>query len=96
MDGEQYNLIFNAVGKRKAKLRLENALTKNGKHITVDDGSPKLHISDLKFLNELIGKGQIKAVIDRIVSLDEIVDAHRYVDKGHKKGNVIIVINHKQ
>lgn len=96
LDGEQYNLIFNAVGKRKAKLRLENALTKNGKHITVDDGSPKLHISDLKFLNELIGKGQIKAVIDRIVSLDEIVDAHRYVDKGHKKGNVIIVINHKQ
>ena len=92
--GELYNLIFNAVGKKKIKLQCKRALTKNGKHITVDDGSPKHHIGDLFLLNELIEKGQIKAVIDRCYPLEQIVEAHRYVDKGHKKGNVIITVKH--
>jgi NADPH:quinone reductase-like Zn-dependent oxidoreductase len=90
--GEFYDLIFNAVGKKKVKLRCEQALVKNGKYITVDDGSPKLCIEDLFFLNELIAKGQIKAVIDRCYPLEQIVEAHRYVDKGHKKGNVMISV----
>lgn len=89
---ELYDLIFNAVGKKKIKLHCEKALTQNGKHITVDDGSPTLHIEDLILLNELIEKGQIKAVIDRCYPLEQIVEAHRYVDKGHKKGNVIITV----
>ena len=92
--GEKYDLIFNAVGKKKAKLQCENALTKNGKHITVDDGSPKNDIEELVLLNKLAEKGQIKAVIDRIYPLEQIVEAHRYVDQGHKKGNVIITVEH--
>jgi len=91
---DRYDLIFNAVGKKKIKLQCKKALTQNGKHITVDDGSPKLHIEDLILLNELIEKGQIKAVIDRCYPLEQIVEAHRYVDKGHKKGNVIITVKH--
>ena len=89
-----YDLIFNAVGKKKIKLHCEKALTQNGKYITVDDGSPTFHIEDLILLNELIEKGQIKAVIDRCYPLEQIVEAHRYVDKGHKKGNVIITVKH--
>lgn len=92
--GGLYDLIFNAVGKKKIKLRYKKALTQNGKHITVDDGSPAFHIEDLILLNELIEKGQIKAVIDRCYTLEQIVEAHRYVDKGHKKGNVIITVKH--
>jgi NADPH:quinone reductase-like Zn-dependent oxidoreductase len=92
--GDHYDLIFNAVGKKKIKLQCKKALTQNGKYITVDDGSPKLHIEDLILLNELIEKGQIKAVIDRCYPLEQIVEAHRYVDKGHKKGNVIITVKH--
>jgi NADPH:quinone reductase-like Zn-dependent oxidoreductase len=94
LEGRRYDLIFNAVGKSKVHLNCKNLLKKNGKHITVDDSSAKLCIEDLKFLRKLLETGQMKAVIDRSYPLEQIVDAHRYVDKGHKKGNVIIAINH--
>jgi NADPH:quinone reductase-like Zn-dependent oxidoreductase len=90
--GERYDFIFNAVGKRKAQLQCENALTSNGKHITVDDGSPKAQLEDLLVLKGLVETGQLKAVIDRRYPLEQMVEAHTYVEKGHKKGNVIITV----
>ena len=96
--GELYDFIFDAVGKRKSskfKIRSKNALTPSGKYISVDDGSPKINIEGLNLLKELVEAGQIKPVIDRRYPLEQIVEAHRYVDKGHKKGNVVITIEHK-
>ena len=91
-NGTRYDLIFNAVGTRKARLKAQGSLTPVGRHITVDDSTPRLRAEDLVFLTEMVEAGRLRPVIDRTYPLEEIVDAHRYVDMGHKKGNVVIAV----
>jgi len=92
--GDLYDLIFDAVPAvhRTVGLRAMGGLTSTGKYISVTDGSPKLHIEDLTLLTELTESGRLRPVIDRTYPLEQIVEAHRYVDTGRKKGNVVITV----
>lgn len=65
-------------------------LNPGGKYISVDDGSPKAARADMEFINELVKDRKLKAVIDSTYAFEEIVEAHSYVDKGHKRGNVVL------
>ncbi len=95
---DSYDLILDAVGKRKSskfKLQCKKVLTPKGRYKSVDDGSPKHNIENLFFLKELVESGLLKPVIDKSFPLEQMVEAHRHVDKGHKKGNVVITIDYE-
>jgi NADPH:quinone reductase-like Zn-dependent oxidoreductase len=87
---KQYDLIFDTVS-TSSKSECQKILAPNGRYIRTTGPEPKRE--DLLFLKEIIEAGKLKTVIDRHYSLDEIVEAHRYVDKGHKKGNVVINVS---
>jgi len=92
---EHFDFILDAVGKRKSselKLQLRNILAPNGKYFSVDDGTPVATLENLNLLIKLTENGQLKPIIDRTYTLEQIVEAHRYVDQGHKKGNVVIIV----
>jgi NADPH:quinone reductase-like Zn-dependent oxidoreductase len=92
--GTVYDLVFDAVGKRKSKgFRYKKVLAPKGKFISVDAGTPKLRPEDLALLKELMEQGKIRSVIDKCYPLEEMAEAHRYVDMGHKKGNVVVTVN---
>jgi len=93
--GERYDLILDAVGKRKsakAMLNAGRALAPGGSCISIDDDWPKLLRQDLELLRQLAESGELKPVIDRCYRLEEMAEAHRYVELGHKKGNVIVTL----
>lgn len=90
-----YDVVFDAVGRRKSAQAMARglaALAPGGVSMSVDDEFPRTPNSDLITLKELAESGELRPVIDRTYRLDEIVEAHRYVDLGHKRGNVIVTV----
>lgn len=93
--GERYDVVFDAVDKLPRGVG-KSVLKEKGVYLNVakDSGSGgDLKIDDLVALKELIEAGELKAVIDRVYPLEQVVEAHRYVEGGHKKGNVAITVS---
>ncbi len=95
-NGETYDVVYDAVGKIKSSKR-KKSLSKSGHYLNVlsPKGNIKLKVEDLYSLKQLCETGNLRTVIDRRYPMEQIVEAHRYVDKGHKKGNVVITVEHK-
>jgi NADPH:quinone reductase-like Zn-dependent oxidoreductase len=97
-DSVKFDFILDSVGKMKTstlKKSCQGALAKGGKYISIDDGYLQLNSKRLDLLTGLIEAGKIKPIVDRIYPLEKIVEAHRYVEEGHKTGGVAITISHQ-
>lgn len=92
---ERYDFILDAVGCKKSsqlKEMCKKSLTEDGKYFSIDDSKLELNSERLARLKALIEAGHIKPVVDRIYPLVQIVEAHRYVGQGHKRGGVAITV----
>ena len=89
---DRYDLIFDAVGKI-TKNQCKEALTLNGRFVSVErQGIAKVQTKDLLLLKKLMEEGQIQSVIDRCYSLEQVPEAHEYVETGHKIGSVVVTL----
>ena len=92
---EVYDLILDSVGKRKTsqlKEACKLSLAKNGKYVSIDDSNLICSSERLNRIKELVEAKIITPINDRCYPFEQIIDAHSYVELGHKKGNVAITV----
>jgi NADPH:quinone reductase-like Zn-dependent oxidoreductase len=91
--GKHFDIVFDAVG-YFSKSEAIKILKPDGRFISViSSGHAKLNPGELNYLTELAEKGHLKPVVDRCFPFEGVKEAHRYVDLGHKKGNVVLRVN---
>lgn len=88
---DRYDVIFDTVGKFPKSL-LAQALAPNGRYESIAKLNTKQSVEELSVIKELIEAGEIRAVIDRCYPLAQAAEAHRYVEAGHKRGNVVLLV----
>lgn len=93
---ESFDIIFDAVGKT-SKHKCKHLLNKGGVYLNVNtSGFASETVEQLELLKTLFEQGKYQAVIDKVFPLDQVVEAHRYVDTGRKKGNVVLSIGDRE
>jgi NADPH:quinone reductase-like Zn-dependent oxidoreductase len=94
-EGVYYDFMLDSVGRSKSsnlKKSCRKALSTNGKYVSIDDGDLKNSSLRLDKIREYAEAGYIKPMLDRCYKLEDIVEAHKYVEKGHKRGGVAITV----
>ena len=107
-NGQIYDVIFDAVGRKTITYSdCKNSLTKDGMYVTVDIESvlfkymfnkrvqsfmAPVTTEILDFLRMQIESGKIKSIVEKTFPLSKTADAHRYYEKGHLKGKIVISI----
>lgn len=92
---EVYEFILDAVGKRKTsqlKDACKQSLKNGGKYVSIDDSALICSSERLNRINELVESKKITPINDRCYPFEQIIDAHRFVELGHKKGGVEITV----
>ena len=90
-NGQTYNVIFDAVGKISSA-HSQNSLKEKGVFLSIQASTRETN-ADLVFLKGVMEAGKLRPMIDRCYPLEQVAEAHRYVEQGHKRGNVVITIN---
>lgn len=88
---ERYDTIFDTVAKL-AKSQYTAILAPTGSYVTIAKLDTKQTMEELSFLKELAEAGKLQVVIDSCYPMEQMVEAHRYVDLGQKMGNVVITV----
>jgi NADPH:quinone reductase-like Zn-dependent oxidoreductase len=89
---QTYDVVFDAVGKLPSS-RAKKLLKKGGVYLNVLTHSGiGEKIEELEYVKKLVDAGELKPVVDKQYTLEQIIEAHRYVEQGHKKGNVVITV----
>lgn len=94
-EGVYYDFMLDSVGRiktSKLKKACKKALSSKGKYVSIDDGDLKNSSKRLNQIKEFAEAGYIKPMLDRCYKLEDIVEAHRYVENGHKRGGVAITV----
>jgi NADPH:quinone reductase-like Zn-dependent oxidoreductase len=90
--GPTFDVIFDAVGKGPTRRLTRMVAEGGGAYVSVRQGLAEERTEDLILLRDLLGAGELRAVIDRRYPLEEVREAHRYVETGRKRGNVLITV----
>ena len=94
-ENEKYDFVLDSVGPTKSsklKTNCKRALKSEGKYASIGQGNLLLDEQRLNKIKALVEDGKLKPVMDRTYSLEEIVEAHHYVEKGHKVGGVAVTV----
>jgi NADPH:quinone reductase-like Zn-dependent oxidoreductase len=87
---EKYDVIFDAVGKTTAK-KTEGVLAEHGRFVSTRKRRRE-KVEELNAIQDMVASGAVRALVDRSYTLDQIPEAHRYVEGGRKRGNVVVVV----